>query len=250
MRCVPVASGSKNESVPETDDFGAQSNWATSPTVNTYWTAGGDEPVELRTSAVDIYNNVIHWTPDNAIEADMAHHNIRIMRNLCVDTWGAYWSNQFVMGGPCYWIRNVAYAGTRFMYKNDAGPVGVISFHNTMAGGKPASWPPRRVNVQPKRLNAAPTRMSCGDLVLKPDDCAEVFSNPPAIGRDGLSPTAFKPGDFFPTTGSPAIDNAVDILPNVNDDFAGKAPDLGAIESGKPLPHYGPRKAMSGAREK
>jgi hypothetical protein len=31
------------------------------------------------------------------------------------------------------------------------------------------------------------------------------------------------------------------ILPNINDDFAGKAPDLGALEVGQPLPVYGPR---------
>jgi hypothetical protein len=30
-------------------------------------------------------------------------------------------------------------------------------------------------------------------------------------------------------------------LPNVNDDFTGQAPDLGALETGKPLPVYGPR---------
>ena len=40
--------------------------------------------------------------------------------------------------------------------------------------------------------------------------------------------------------GSDAID-AGDALPNINDDFAGKAPDLGAHEFDKPLPHYGPR---------
>ena len=37
---------------------------------------------------------------------------------------------------------------------------------------------------------------------------------------------------------------AVDVgarIPSVNDDFAGKAPDLGALETGKPEPHYGPR---------
>ncbi|MCW8130214.1 MAG: right-handed parallel beta-helix repeat-containing protein [Planctomycetota bacterium] len=38
----------------------------------------------------------------------------------------------------------------------------------------------------------------------------------------------------------PAIDRGV-VLPNFNDGFAGKAPDLGAIEAGQPLPHYGPR---------
>jgi DNA topoisomerase-1 len=55
------------------DGIQLQSNWATSPMVNTYWTAGGDEPVELRTSAVDIYNNIVRWIPDNSIEADMSH---------------------------------------------------------------------------------------------------------------------------------------------------------------------------------
>jgi hypothetical protein len=224
-----------------------QSNWATSPTVNTYWTAGGDEPVELRTSAVDIYNNIVRWTPDNAIEADMAHHNIRIMRNLCVDTFGCYWSNQFVMGGPCYWIRNVAYSGCPYMYKNDAGPVGVLSFHNTMIGGMPESWPPRRVNVGPRRFTSSSSQVSCGDLILKPGDCAGVFSNPPAISprEENLVPTQFKVSDFMPTVRSPAIDRAVDVLPHVNGAFAGQAPDVGAIEVGKPLPHYGPRPVNS-----
>ncbi len=31
------------------------------------------------------------------------------------------------------------------------------------------------------------------------------------------------------------------ILPNVNDAFAGRAPDIGALEVGQPLPVYGPR---------
>jgi hypothetical protein len=30
-------------------------------------------------------------------------------------------------------------------------------------------------------------------------------------------------------------------LPNINDGFSGKAPDLGALELGQPTPHYGPR---------
>ena len=39
---------------------------------------------------------------------------------------------------------------------------------------------------------------------------------------------------------SKAID-AGQVLPTMNDDFTGKAPDLGAIEYGKQEPHYGPR---------
>ncbi len=37
-----------------------------------------------------------------------------------------------------------------------------------------------------------------------------------------------------------AVDAGV-VLPNVNDGYQGKAPDLGAYELGRPLPHYGPR---------
>ncbi len=37
-----------------------------------------------------------------------------------------------------------------------------------------------------------------------------------------------------------AVDAGV-VLPNFNDGFTGKAPDLGCCELGQPLPHYGPR---------
>ena len=30
-------------------------------------------------------------------------------------------------------------------------------------------------------------------------------------------------------------------LTGINDDFSGKAPDLGAYQVGRPVPHYGPR---------
>lgn len=54
--------------------------------------------------------------------------------------------------------------------------------------------------------------------------------------------TLYKPADFDfrLRPGSAAIDTGVR-LPGVNDDFTGRAPDLGAYEAGQPLPHYGPR---------
>ena len=39
---------------------------------------------------------------------------------------------------------------------------------------------------------------------------------------------------------SKAVDAGL-AIPTVNDGFAGKAPDLGALELGKPEPKYGPR---------
>jgi hypothetical protein len=50
----------------------------------------------------------------------------------------------------------------------------------------------------------------------------------------------FRDYDFRLRPGSVAIDRGVTI-PNLNDGFSGKAPDLGALEAGHPLPQYGPR---------
>jgi hypothetical protein len=46
--------------------------------------------------------------------------------------------------------------------------------------------------------------------------------------------------DFRLKAGSKAVD-AGDRIPGVNDNFAGAAPDLGALEAGLPVPQYGPR---------
>ena len=46
--------------------------------------------------------------------------------------------------------------------------------------------------------------------------------------------------DLSPSPRSAAVD-AGQPLPNFNDGYAGKGPDLGAYELGQPLPHYGPR---------
>jgi hypothetical protein len=62
--------------------------------------------------------------------------------------------------------------------------------------------------------------------VARPKDLAEQY--PTSVNDLRLGP------------GSPAIDRGV-VLPSVNDGYRGQAPDLGAIEEGDPLPHYGPR---------
>ena len=46
--------------------------------------------------------------------------------------------------------------------------------------------------------------------------------------------------DFRLKDGSKAID-AGKVIPNINADYNGDAPDLGPIEHGEPMPHYGPR---------
>jgi len=47
--------------------------------------------------------------------------------------------------------------------------------------------------------------------------------------------------DFRLKSDSAAVDKGV-VLPNITDGFAGRAPDLGALEVGQTPPHYGPRR--------
>ena len=46
--------------------------------------------------------------------------------------------------------------------------------------------------------------------------------------------------DFRLKSGSAAVDRGM-VLPTVTDGFTGSAPDLGALEVGGVVPHYGPR---------
>ena len=68
----------------------------------------------------------------------------------------------------------------------------------------------------------------------------DVFINVRPPGPDPR--TLYKPADFdFQLRpGSVAVDAGVR-LPGIDDDFTGRAPDLGAYEAGRPVPHYGPR---------
>ena len=68
----------------------------------------------------------------------------------------------------------------------------------------------------------------------------DVFVKVAAPGPDPR--TLYKPSDFDFTLRerSTAVDAGV-ALPGINDDFTGRAPDLGAYELGRPIPHYGPR---------
>jgi len=71
----------------------------------------------------------------------------------------------------------------------------------------------------------------------------DVFVNVPKLDRDPKTVQRlydFRDYDFQLRPGAAAIDHGV-VIPNVNDGFTGKAPDLGALEAGQPLPIYGPR---------
>jgi hypothetical protein len=203
-------------------------------------------PAAYRTSAIDITDNLIHFTPDNSIEADGSHHNVRVMRNLCLDVFGgSAFSNQPVAGGPVYWLRNVA-IGSAGMFKNINGPVGVFMIHNTLVSVDPA-WRGGEKKFGAGGVAASGWQVTddkfvkCANVNVSYAGGAAVLSREPRVTWDKQAPTVFDPAGVALPEKSPAIDKVTDILPNINDDFEGKAPDAGAIEFGKPLPHYGPR---------
>ena len=258
---------------------------------------------DLRAVAIDIYNNDIHLTGDDFIEADGGVHNIRVLRNRGVNAAHTGLSAQPVFGGPAYFIRNVVYnTPVALKFPN---PAGVVVYHNTFIAENRTA---QRVSNAHFRNNlflgtdapvgisvlGGPTAYSsydydgyrpnrgvenqftwvgprAGMLVDydRPQSEAQRFKTlaefSAATGQEahGIEvdydifrdlrppappPDSSKPGkpydgsrlDFSLKAGSKAVDAGVR-LPNVNDGFAGKAPDLGALEEGHKPPVYGPR---------
>ena len=89
-----------------------------------YW---GRRPV-----AIDFYNNYITNSHDNPIEADGGMHNIRIMRNMLINHPSHAFCNQPALGGPVYWIRNIAYNLPGGSTRLTGGSAGVLFYNNTI----------------------------------------------------------------------------------------------------------------------
>ena len=266
-------------------------------------THGIPEPEQdLRAVAIDIYNNDIHVTGDDFIEADGGVHNVRVMYNRGVNAAHTGLSAQPIFGGPAYYIRNVVYntpVALKFI-----NPAGVIVYHNTIIAenrtaqrlsnahfrnnlflgtdapvgisvmGGPTAYssydyngyrPNRGASAQytwlgpkpgvrvdydlepksaPRFSTLAELSAATGQETHGQEIDYDIFENlhPP------VAPDSSKPGkpydavdlDFRLKPNGKAVDAGVK-LPNVNDGFSGKAPDLGAYEVGQPIPVYGPR---------
>jgi hypothetical protein len=267
-------------------------------------THGSPDPEEDRHAvAIDIYNNDIHVTGDDFIEADGGVHNIRVMRNRGFNAAHTGLSAQPVFGGPVYFVRNVIYnapTALKFMAK----PAGLLVYHNTIvsenrntqtysnahfrnnlflgtdAPGRAISafanatsystydydgFRPNRAGTEPY-IWIAPKGGELRDYEVGARDGRRFKSLAEMAAATGqethgieidydifehVAPPDYKTPhavyhsaglDFRLKRGSKAIDAGVR-LPNVNDDFKGSAPDLGAYESGNEIPVYGPRGA-------
>jgi len=89
---------------------------------------------DRRPVAIDFYNNYITSSHDNPIEADGGMHNIRVLRNMFINHASHAFCNQPVLGGPAYWIRNIAYHIPGGSTRLTNGSSGVLFYNNTILG--------------------------------------------------------------------------------------------------------------------
>ncbi len=87
---------------------------------------------DRRPTAIDIYNNYITNAHDNSIEMDGSMHNIRLMRNMLINSASHPISTQPGVGGPIYWIRNIAYHAPGGSTRLTNGSSGVFYYNNTI----------------------------------------------------------------------------------------------------------------------
>lgn len=80
--------------------------------------------------SIDVYNNDLQLGLDDAIEADFAMGNCRILRNRITNCFMGL-SSQPGLGGPTYFIRNVMYNITNSAFKISRRSVGDVFLHNT-----------------------------------------------------------------------------------------------------------------------
>jgi hypothetical protein len=85
-----------------------------------------------RPVAIDFYNNYMTNFHDNAFEIDGSMHNVRVMRNMMVNSASHPFCNQPAIGGPIYWIRNIAYHAPGGALRMTNGAAGVLFYNNTI----------------------------------------------------------------------------------------------------------------------
>jgi hypothetical protein len=263
---------------------------------------------DRRPVAIDFYNNYITNSHDNPIEADGSMHNIRIMRNMLINHPSHAFCNQPTLGGPVYWIRNIAYNLPAGSTRLTNGAAGALFYNNTIlsetqvAAASNIHWRNNLMlgqNAAPAILSvntftsytssdyngfrvnpgaksafewSAPASGMVADFTAPEHDAklttqrfASLAEYVAATGQDKHSVAVdydvfvnvrrldaqdaasvqklYKADelDFRLKPGSAAVDRGLS-LPTVTDGFAGRAPDLGALEVGQAVPHYGPRR--------
>ncbi len=80
--------------------------------------------------SLDVVENELDNCADDGIEADFCAHNCRMVRNRMTNVFMGM-SSQPSLGGPTYFVRNVAYNVVLSTFKLQRGSIGDVVLHNT-----------------------------------------------------------------------------------------------------------------------
>jgi hypothetical protein len=262
---------------------------------------------DRRPVSIDFYNNYMTNFHDNPFETDGSLHNVRVLRNLMINSASHAFCNQPVLGGPAYWVGNIAYYLPGGSTRLTSGSAGVIFYHNTIVsetaaqGTSNVHWrnnlilgenstpaifsvnsftaysssdyngfrpnpgadvsfvwnvpkngvradytdPDHRADLETRQFRTLEEyRQATGQDQHSVLVDYDVFVNVPRLDAQDVRTVqkVYKAEDFDfrLEPGSAAVDRGV-ALPNINEGFTGRGPDLGALEVGRPVPHFGPR---------
>ncbi|HJT19741.1 MAG TPA: hypothetical protein VJ746_04695 [Nitrospira sp.] len=238
---------------------------------------GLSSQTEIPNRAIDFYGNDVLWGGDDGVELDYSERNVRAFRNRFGNVAMGI-SFQPIWGGPAYAFRNIIFNTATAPYKLNQDPSGFHIVHNTAVRSGTAwiqygnsvsnftfrnnitigttravdfapfiqfaqidynGWSPDgefKFDYSWDGFDALSRRSPYerhGRLLQRP-----VFEPPAAIPASFSS--FMRPATMMPHAQSNAVDAGIR-LPNINDDYTGAAPDLGALERGRDVPRYGVR---------
>ncbi|HEX8029487.1 MAG TPA: hypothetical protein VF491_13530 [Vicinamibacterales bacterium] len=87
---------------------------------------------DRRPASIDIIGNYITNAHDNSIEMDGSMHNVRVMRNMLINSASHPMSTQPSGGGPIYFIRNIVFNAPGGSTRITNGSPGVLFYNNTV----------------------------------------------------------------------------------------------------------------------
>lgn len=197
-----------------------------------------------------VFRNVIYNTANRPYKLNndpsgfFILHNTSIRPGAAMNQWSGIMSNfRFCnnitvgsgAGGQTVEIATVVQIGSFYSEIDHNGwyPDGRFRIRDSRRDG---SWP----DFSSLRKNSGYEKN--GVLLAQPVFNALERSLPDIVAGN---PLPRPPEDITPHARSGAIDKGIR-LPNINDGYQGRAPDLGALERGEAMPHYGVRSA--GAR--
>ncbi|PCJ56479.1 MAG: hypothetical protein COA79_18735 [Planctomycetota bacterium] len=192
-----------------------------------------------------IFRNLIYNTPLSPFKLNNHTTGVLIFHNTCLrqgDGFRIVPANETVTN---IITRNNLFLGTSSYGLKTTGRMRRCNFDNDGYGGFKsfASWNGQKI----KTIVAAKTATyknrnkfynQKGAFLINTATCFESGMLPPKNNKHEYT---LKELNFSLAKKSDAVDKGV-ILPGFNDNFHGKAPDLGAIELGQKPLHYGPRK--------